>query len=91
MLNRILPVQQPDSNSLTVEGCINTCSGLGYSTAGVEWQVQCFCGTEILNGGYRATSPYARLSCKMPCSGDATEGCGGRSLMAVYSKGSLVA
>ncbi|GAB7334631.1 hypothetical protein MBLNU13_g06594t1 [Cladosporium sp. NU13] len=38
MLARILPVQQPDSNTLTVEGCINTCSSLGYSTAGVEWQ-----------------------------------------------------
>lgn len=90
-LARILPIQQPDSNTLTVEGCINTCSSLGYSTAGVEWQVQCFCGSEILNGGYRATSPFARLSCKMACSGDATEGCGGRSLMAVYSSGALIA
>ncbi|KAM0701049.1 hypothetical protein Q7P35_011410 [Cladosporium inversicolor] len=90
-LARILPIQQPDSTSLTVEGCVNTCSSLGYSTAGVELQVQCFCGTEILNGGYRATSPFARLSCKMACSGDATEGCGGRSLMAVYSSGALIA
>lgn len=38
-----------------------------------------------------ATSPFARLSCKMACSGDATEGCGGRSLMAVYSNGGLLA
>jgi hypothetical protein len=87
---RILPVQQPDSSSLTVEGCINTCSALGYSTAGVEYSVQCYCGTSILNGGYLATSPYARRSCKLPCSGDATEGCGGRVLMAVYSNGGLL-
>jgi WSC domain len=34
---RIFNNQQPDNSALTVESCINTCSGLGYTIAGMEY------------------------------------------------------
>jgi hypothetical protein len=41
--------QQPDNSSLTVESCISTCSALGYSIAGMEYSVQCFCDNYIVS------------------------------------------
>jgi hypothetical protein len=34
---RIFNTQQPDLSTLTVESCISTCAGLGYSVAGMEY------------------------------------------------------
>lgn len=34
---RIFATQQPDLSILTVESCISTCAGLGYSVAGMEY------------------------------------------------------
>lgn len=32
--------QQSDNQQMTVESCVQTCSGLGYSVAGMEYSVQ---------------------------------------------------
>ena len=32
--------QQNDNQQLTVESCVSTCAGLGYSVAGMEYGVQ---------------------------------------------------
>jgi hypothetical protein len=34
--------QQADNQQLTVESCVQTCTGLGYSVAGIEYGVQWF-------------------------------------------------
>jgi hypothetical protein len=34
---RIFNTQQPDLSNLTMESCVSTCSGLGYSVAGMEY------------------------------------------------------
>jgi hypothetical protein len=39
---RIMQNQQADNQQLTVQSCIATCSGLGYTVAGLEYGVQWF-------------------------------------------------
>jgi hypothetical protein len=34
---RIFNNQQADNPAMTIESCVNTCSGLGYSVAGMEY------------------------------------------------------
>lgn len=82
---RILNNQQPDNPELTVESCVSTCFGLGYSIAAAEYGVQCFCDNFIRNG---ATST-ADSDCSMPCAGDTSEYCGAGNRMSVYSNSTL--
>ncbi|KAL8666000.1 MAG: hypothetical protein Q9202_001737 [Teloschistes flavicans] len=84
---RILGHQQPDSSTLTVENCISTCIGLGYSVAGMEYSSQCFCDNYIINGGAKAS---ADTQCNTACSGNSAEQCGGGNRMSIYNKGTLV-
>jgi len=83
---RILGTQEPDSDTMTIESCIATCSGLGYSIAGAEYSTQCFCGSEIINGGVLASSDSR---CAMTCSGNTAEICGGPALMSIYATGAV--
>lgn len=71
---RILNHQQPDNQQLTRENCVATCAAGGYTIAGVEYAVQCFCDTAIYNGG--ALDPN-QAACTTPCSGSPNEMCGG--------------
>lgn len=84
---RILGNQQPDSSTLTIESCIATCNGLGYSVAGVEYSSQCFCDNYLINGGTKAA---ADTECNTACAGNGAEQCGGGNRMSIYAKGSLV-
>ncbi|KAF4624843.1 hypothetical protein G7Y89_g13327 [Cudoniella acicularis] len=79
---RILANQQPDSATNTIETCIATCSGLGYSIAGLEYSSQCFCDNYIENAG---TLSSADSNCAMTCSGNSGEICGGPGLLSIYS------
>ncbi|OCK86428.1 WSC-domain-containing protein [Lepidopterella palustris CBS 459.81] len=83
---RILSVQQPNSDTLTIESCIATCSGLGYTIAGLEYSTQCFCGNSIIAGGLPAS---AASDCAMPCSGNSAEICGGPARMSIYAAGAV--
>jgi hypothetical protein len=65
---RVLTTQLPDNSSVTVEGCIATCQGQGFTLAGLEWSVQCFCGDILVNGA--VTAPNS--DCDMACGGDST-------------------
>jgi hypothetical protein len=82
---RIL-LQQPDSSTLTVEACVQTCIGLNYSVAGMEYSTQCFCGDYIFDGGSLASSDS---DCAMTCGGNTAEICGGPNLMSIYATGTL--
>ncbi|KAF4123465.1 Glyoxal oxidase N-terminus [Geosmithia morbida] len=84
---RILNYQAPDDDELTTQSCINTCADLGYTIAGAEYQSQCFCGDNIVNGGVKATSED---QCSTPCGGDSDETCGGPDRMSIFSVGEPV-
>ncbi|KAH8659256.1 WSC domain-containing protein [Tricladium varicosporioides] len=79
---RILANQQPDSGSNTIESCIAACAGLGMSIAGLEYSSQCFCDSNIQNGGILSSSDS---NCAMTCSGNSGEVCGGPGLLSIYS------
>jgi hypothetical protein len=83
---RIVRFEQPDNAALTIESCTQLCSGLGYSVAGLEYSVQCFCDDYIVDGG----TLTANADCAMACGGSSTEICGGPNLMSIYATGSLV-
>ncbi|KAH8205437.1 hypothetical protein TruAng_000343 [Truncatella angustata] len=78
--------QQPDSQTLTIESCVDACIGLGYSVAGMEYAAQCFCDNYLRNGA--AIVPDT--DCSMACSGDASEKCGAGSRLSIYSNATLV-
>ncbi|KAI8807472.1 glyoxal oxidase N-terminus-domain-containing protein [Cladochytrium replicatum] len=69
------------SNALTPAVCISYCSGKGYSLAGLEFGVECFCGNDIRNQGSAAPA----TNCSMSCSGDATQTCGNGGRLSVWS------
>jgi len=84
---RALNHQQPDSQTNSVENCINTCVGLGYSVAGLEFGAQCFCDNNLYNGA----APAATTNCNMACPGNANELCGAGNYLSVYNIGNLTA
>lgn len=83
---RALAYQQPDSVNMTVEFCVSTCSGLGYSIAGLEYSSQCFCDNYIR---YSPTL-LADGKCNMPCSGSRGENCGAGNVLSIYSNGTMI-
>lgn len=84
---RILITQKPDSQTLTVESCVNACISSGYKVAGIEYSTQCFCGNAIINGGALASDDS---QCSNNCPGNASEKCGAGNRMSIYSNGTLV-
>ena len=83
---RVLPFQLPDNSSLTVESCVQSCYGQGYSVAGMEYSTQCFCGNAIYGGGTLASSD---TDCNMACGGNAKEKCGAGNRLSTYSNGTI--
>ena len=83
---RIMMNEQSDNQQLTVESCVQSCTGLGYSVAGLEYSVQCFCDNYLRNG---ATLAASGSTCSMTCGGNANEICGGPNLVSVYSQGAI--
>ncbi|KAI9745488.1 MAG: hypothetical protein M1818_001022 [Claussenomyces sp. TS43310] len=84
---RILNHQQSDSQTNTVEICVNACIGLGYTIAGMEYSSQCFCDDNLYNGA----ALTAGTDCNMACSGNSSEICGAGSRMSIYNTGKLTA
>jgi WSC domain len=81
---RDLNYQQPDNQALTIESCQATCAGLGYTIAGMEWSVQCFCDNFLYNGAALAANP---ADCNMACGGNSAETCGAGNRLSLYSIG----
>ncbi|RDL36505.1 Uncharacterized protein BP5553_05857 [Venustampulla echinocandica] len=84
---RALTFQQPGGAGNTIESCIQTCIGLGYTVAGVEYSTQCFCDKFLYNGA----APTDESKCAMPCAGNDKEICGGPDLLNLYHTGNLTA
>jgi len=81
---RILNEQQPDSQNLTIQSCVETCVSLNYTIAGLEYSAQCFCDDFIENGGALAISQEL---CSMECTGNSAQICGGPDLLSIFSLG----
>ncbi|KAH8988288.1 copper radical oxidase [Lactarius hatsudake] len=78
---RIFQTQLADNQALTVESCVASCDAQGFTLAGMEFSVQCFCGNNLVQGA--VTSPNA--DCNMGCGGNTTEACGGPNRLSVYT------
>jgi hypothetical protein len=81
---RDLPYQAADNEENTQEVCISTCAGLGYTIAGVEYGVQCFCGNALYNGAAPAAN---QADCNVACPGNAAEDCGAGNRLSLFSIG----
>jgi hypothetical protein len=66
-------------SNMTAEMCMNGCSEMGFSYAGVEYSTQCYCGNAF-NGGQRL--PVSQ--CSMPCGGNTTETCGSSNILELF-------
>ena len=82
---RILSYQANDNVNLTIESCVATCTAQGYTVAGVEYGVQCFCDNFLRNGAALTSAS----DCNVNCGGDSTEKCGAGNRMSIYSTGTL--
>ncbi|KAI0667510.1 hypothetical protein C8Q78DRAFT_1105323 [Trametes maxima] len=70
---RVLAVGVNVPGPFTVEGCTTACQNANFPLAGMEFAGQCFCDTQIENGG----APTPAGDCNMACTGNSTQLCGG--------------
>ena len=66
---------------MTVEMCLATCGGKGFDYSGLQWQIECYCGNEPVNGFQWAWFD----KCHDRCAGNSNQICGGSNAMSVYS------
>jgi glucan endo-1,3-alpha-glucosidase len=78
---RVLSTHLTSSTSMTPTLCINTCSSLGYSYAGVEHGSGCYCGNSL----YGPPTVTPDSECNVPCSGDSSQTCGAGNRLFWYS------
>ena len=66
---------------MTIEMCLSVCREKGFRYAGLQWQIECYCGNEPANG-----FKWSWLSkCDDRCAGNSNQICGGSNAMSVYS------
>ena len=80
-IDRVLNGSFFSSNEMTVEMCLSTCRQKGYSYAGLEWQIECYCGEEPKRGFEWAWSD----KCDERCAGDSNQICGGSLALSIYT------
>ncbi|KAJ7662114.1 WSC domain-containing protein [Mycena polygramma] len=82
--SRVLTGHQSTETALTPASCINKCAGLSFSLSGVENGNECYCGNILTNNPVGARDNQ----CGTPCSGDASQNCGGSYRINIYQKAS---
>ncbi|KAI4190389.1 MAG: hypothetical protein L6R41_000841 [Letrouitia leprolyta] len=82
---RVIPNGQPASQTNSVAQCVNACQTAGYTVAGMEYGIECFCGNALYNG----PALVADSQCSMNCPGNAAQKCGAGSRLSVYATGNL--
>ena len=75
------PPVTPKPQALTLQYCAQLCHDRALPLAGVE-ESDCICGTKV---DARAKNITGAKACATPCSGNATEHCGGNYQLAVFS------
>ncbi len=77
---RLLPFMNPADAGMTIDSCLIQCEDAGYAYAGVEYGVECWCGSAL-----PASVAYDNeTTCYIPCKGNASETCGGDYRMEVF-------
>ncbi|GKT55210.1 wsc domain-containing protein [Colletotrichum tofieldiae] len=74
------------SGQMTNDVCTNYCYNKGFSYAGTEWYNECYCGNALAKGGVLANE----ADCTTPCSGNATQPCGGPNRLSLYKTSLIV-
>ncbi|WWC73344.1 uncharacterized protein I206_107311 [Kwoniella pini CBS 10737] len=84
--SRALTAASTTNQTMTPTKCLNFCASKGYTLAGVEWSVECYCGNSLTKTSLSAIDN--NLACDMPCNGlDYSAGyCGGSSKLTIYQK-----
>lgn len=67
------------------EKCLTLCTEAGYSYAGLQYAVECFCGNETPEPGRKASG--GEKECDKVCPGNPSQKCGGYLTMNVYQTG----
>lgn len=77
-----LPTLLYDNATNTLESCTSGCVDSGYTIAGVQNSTQCYCGNAM-----RSESAVLTVdsSCRLTCSGNAAEICGGANRLSIFS------
>ena len=65
---------------MTPESCQTFCLARNLPLAGLQYTRECYCGTTL-----SSSAATAQPGCTMPCSGNATQICGGSSRLSVYN------
>lgn len=79
----LLNVLETELGDNTPGDCIEYCKSFGYTFSGVEYSVECFCGTGFLPGTPDADTVDPSL-CDMPCYGNRSYSCGGPWYIQLY-------
>lgn len=69
---------------VTSSGCADFCKTQGYTIAGTENSGQCFCGHELSKSTLQDPS-----ACHMVCEGDASQFCGGKATLSIFSSSQI--
>lgn len=76
---RALPfVSDLSTNNMTPDTCVSFCKGNGYRYAGIEYYGECYCGASVQG------PQIDESNCDFPCSGNASDACGGNYILSVY-------
>jgi WSC domain len=88
---RTLNITMVNSNTQTVESCLQQCQAKNLPYCGVEYGNQCYGGTltaanltALTAPSQGSQDPLAR-GCNTPCKGNTTEACGGANRILVYA------
>lgn len=68
-------------DTVSVDGCTETCAGDGWTIAGMKEGNQCWCGNSLQGFASRVVD----MSCYYICSGDQGQTCGGPNRLSLYS------
>ena len=79
--DRILSEYYEESDEMTIEMCLSICRSKGFPYTGLEWQIECHCGHEPVEG-FEWAWPG---KCDDRCSGNSNQICGGSNAMSVWT------
>ncbi|KAJ7721547.1 glycoside hydrolase superfamily [Mycena maculata] len=79
---RVLQGYSVTTSSLTPALCQSTCASQGFTMAGVEYGLQCYCGNSLVGGNPTSASAS---DCNTPCAGDSSSLCGGSWRIQIYT------
>ncbi|KAF2730707.1 copper radical oxidase-like protein [Polyplosphaeria fusca] len=84
---RTLSIGMDGLGAVTNDKCQAACLEAGYTYAGTEYARECFCDSQLRNGG--GPAPDGNAQCNMACAGDDSQICGGpdRLTMFKYTNG----